>query len=148
MVKEKQWENHRTENSTGKIRTIVAYDDEDVANNIVNFIKPLDYVEIVAKPLNGIDTYNKIVELKPEMVFTKFNMSDMNGIDIMRESKHQLEEKIPIFNIIVDNITEKDIDTAYDIVGNKLNALVDGIDQERILNILEQYKEWKEYKNK
>lgn len=146
--KELQWENHRTENSTGKIRTIVAYDDEDVANNIVNFIKPLDYVEIVAKPLNGIDTYNKIVELKPEMVFTKFNMSDMNGIDIMRESKHQLEEKIPIFNIIVDNITEKDIDTAYDIVGNKLNALVDGIDQERILNILEQYKEWKEYKNK
>ena len=146
--KELQWENHRTENSTEKIRTIVAYDDENIANNIVNFIKPLEYVEIVAKPLNGIDTYNKIVELKPEMVFTKFNMSDMNGIDIMRETKQQLEEKTPIFNIIVDDITEKDIDIAYDIVGNKLNALVDGADPERILIIIEQYKEYKEYKNK
>lgn len=36
--KELQWENHRTENSTGKIRTIVAY----IANNIVDFIKPLE----------------------------------------------------------------------------------------------------------
>ena len=94
------------------------------------------------------DTFNKIVELKPEMVFTKFDMSDMNGIEIMRETKQKLEDEIPIFNIFADNLAKNEIDTAYNIVGKKLNALVDENDHERIIDILEKYKELKEFQSK
>ena len=82
------------------------------------------------------------------MVFAKFNMSDMNGIEIMRESKQKLSDEIPIFNIFAENLAENEMETAYNIVGKKLNALVDEDDQERIVDILERYKEYKEHQNK
>lgn len=134
--------------SSNKIRTLIAHSEEEIRKAITNSVEKLSYIEVVGTAVNGNDTYNKIVNLKPEMVFTKFNMSDMNGIDIMRESKQKLNEEIPVFNFFADNLAENEIETAYNIVGKKLNALVDEDDHERIIDILEKYKELKEYKNK
>ena len=130
-------------NLMSKIRTLISYDNEEIRDSIVNSLKSLSFVDIVGVAKNGGDTFNKILELKPDMVFAKFDMDDMNGIDIMRETKKNLEEDIPVFNIFADGLSANEIDTAYDIVGSKLNAMLDANDQEAIVNVLMDYKEFK-----
>ena len=54
-----------------KIRILIAHNDENVKNNIVNNIKNLNYAEVVGTASSGTETYNKIIDLKPEVVLQK-----------------------------------------------------------------------------
>ena len=139
--------NFNAQNAMSKIRTLISYDDENVVNDIENYIKNLDFVEVVAKTLTGKETYNKILQLKPEVVFTKYNMTDMNSIDLMENVKKQIPKNIPRFNIFADQLSDNDINKAYNLIGEKLNALVDEKDSEDIIQVLTNFKEYKEYKN-
>ena len=101
-----------------KIRTLIAHNDINITNRIVDAIKKLDFVDVVGTAKDGTETYQKIVDLKPEMIFTKYAMDNMNGLDIVKSSKEKLESNIPVFNMIIDNkIQENEIDEMYDIIG-------------------------------
>lgn len=129
-----------------KIRTLVAHNDINVRNNIVKAIKTLNFVDVVGTANSGIETYNKIVDLKPEMVFTKYAMDNMNGIDLIKCSKEKLQDKIPVFNMIIDNnVQENEIDKMYDIIGRKLNSIISDQDTvgENVADIISQYNEYK-----
>lgn len=126
-----------------KIRILVAHNDEVVKNEIVNSIKNLDFVEIVGTAKCGTETYEKILNLKPEMVFTKYDLDNMNGLEIMKKSKEELDKNsVPLFNLIVDNINENELQYVVEIMGNKLNALVREPYNERVINILKDYNEY------
>ena len=132
--------------SDRKIRTLVAHNDINVRNNIVRAIKTLNFVDVVGTANSGIETYNKIVDLKPEMVFTKYAMDNMNGIDLIKCSKEKLQDKIPVFNMIIDNnVQENEIDKMYDIIGRKLNSIISDQDTvgENVADIISQYNEYK-----
>ena len=135
----------KSEKVMRKIRTLIAYNNETVRNEIVNAVKGLSFAEVVGSTANGIDTYNKIVELQPEMVFSSYNLSDMNGLDIIKKSKEQLDTKIPIFNFIADNITSEEFDQITNVAGNKINAFIPELNKEqRIARVLRDYKEFSE----
>jgi len=123
-----------------KIRTLVAHDDENVRNTIVNSINKLDYVDVVGTANNGVDTYNKIVSLKPEMVFAEYNFDNMNGIEIIKKSKEKLHNHLPIFNIIVDEIPKNELDEVLELTEHKVNALVRQPYADRVTEIMEVYK--------
>lgn len=125
-----------------KIRTLVAHNDELVKNEIINSIKYLTFVEIVGTANCGIETYNKIIDLKPEMVFTEYNFSNMNGLEIIKKSKEKLNDDMPVFNMIVDEIDDNELKEAVEIVGDKLNALVRKPYKERAINIMNDYNEY------
>lgn len=126
-----------------KIRTLIAHNDEIIKNEIVDSIKDLEFVEIVGTANCGKETYEKIINLKPEMVFTEYNFDNMNGLEIMKKSREKLEKNnVPFFNLIVDNINENELQEAVEIMGNKLNALVRKPYSERVINILKDYNEY------
>lgn len=125
-----------------KIRTLVAHNDEKVRNVIINSIKDLEYVDIVATANDGMDTYNKIINLKPEIVFSEYNFETMSGIDLMIKSKEVLNNDIPVFNMITDGLPENEIEKAYGIVGRKLNALIAQPYEEKVATIMQEYKEY------
>ena len=131
-----------------KIRTLIAHSDIKIIDNIVNNMKKLNYIDIVDVSSDGKDTLNKIVNLKPEMVFAEYNFSTMDGFDIIKHSKEKLDKNIPIFNMIVDNNFEEDnIDKMYDLIGNKLNCIIpEQTSIERAVDIMKDYKEYKETK--
>lgn len=129
-----------------KIRTLIAHNDINITNRIVDAIKKLDFVDVVGTAKDGTETYQKIVDLKPEMIFTKYAMDNMNGLDIVKSSKEKLESNIPVFNMIIDNkIQENEIDEMYDIIGKKLNSLITGSDNisNNIVDIINQYNDCK-----
>ncbi len=122
-----------------KIRTIVSYNDDTIQNEIIDILSKRRDVKIVAVTKSPEDTYNKIVECKPEMVFTKYN------IDIIKKSKEKLADGIPIFNIIEQNgITENDVKETRQIIGKKLNTIISGelTQKSRYDSIIENYKEY------
>ena len=132
-----------------KIRTLIAHNDVNITNDIVKAIENLEYVDIVGTAKDGKETYNKIIDLKPEMVFAKYNMENMKGFEIAKSSKKKLENNVPIFNMIIDNnIKEEEIDKVYDMIGNKLNSLITEPISNNIVNIINDYKEYKNSSDK
>lgn len=131
-----------------KIRTLIAHSNTNIIDNIVKNMKKLNYIDIVDVSKDGKDTLNKIIDLKPEMVFTEYNFSTINGFDIIKHSKEKLDNNIPIFNMIVDNNFEEDnIDKMYNLIGNKLNCIIpEQTSIERAVDIMKDYKEYKETK--
>mgnify|MGYP002550739225 FL=1 len=135
--------------SNGKIRTLIAHNDINITNKIVDAIKKLDFVDIVGTAKDGTETYHKIVDLKPEMIFTKYAMDNMNGLDLVKSSKEKLENNIPIFNMIIDNkVQENEIDEMYDIIGRKLNSVISSSDNisNSVVDIINQYNDYKSNK--
>lgn len=132
-----------------KIRTFIAHNDLNITKDIVKAVEDLEYVDIVGTAKDGKETYNKIIELKPEIVFTKYNMENMNGYEIIKSSKEKLENNIPVFNMIIDNnVKEEEIDKVYDIIGDKLNSLITEPISNNIINIINDYNEYKNSSNK
>ena len=135
--------------SNGKIRTLIAHNDINVTNKIVDAIKKLDFVDVVGTAKDGTETYHKIVDLKPEMIFTKYAMDNMNGLDLVKSSKEKLENNIPVFNMIIDNkVQENEIDEMYDIIGRKLNSVISSSENisNSVVDIINQYNEYKNNK--
>lgn len=106
-----------------KIRTLVAHNNEEIRESIVNSIKVLDYVDIVATAKDGIDTYKKIVELKPDIVFSEYNFNDMPGLELVRKTKNELKDNFPSFNTI-GLIPEDELEQVVSVTGSKLNSFI------------------------
>lgn len=134
------------ENRMKKIKILIAHNNEEIRNKIANKIKGLDYVELVGTTADGKETYNKIIESKPEVVFAKMNLDNMDSMEIMRKSKESLKDNVPIFNIITsDNVSDEYMKTAYNLMGRNLNTFVsEPINNMEIDNIMQRYKELKE----
>ena len=122
-----------------KIRTLIAYDNQETTENVKSYIVPLDFVEVIGTAIGGIDTYNKIVAQKPEVVFVKYQMNDMSGKELIKRVKDELKEETPTFNFIGDNLPMEEISTVYDIIGNKMNAQVAAENKDGIIDIMKQY---------
>ena len=129
-----------------KIRTLIAHNDENVTNNIVNNMNNLDYVEVVGTASNGKETYNKIIDLKPEVVFAKIDMDNMSSMEIIKKSKEDLRENVPVFNFITNkSVSDEYMKEAYNIIGRNLNSFVtEPVDNIEIDNIMANYKQYKE----
>lgn len=142
---EKIWEELDWESKTkgDKIRTIVAHNEDIVKDEIVNILSKRKDIDIIAVAKNAEDTYNKIVELKPEMVFSKYDFgTSMNGLDIVKKSKEALSNDVPVFNIIATDIPKDDFMEAKREIGDKMNTIIRENSEERYNGIIEDYKEY------
>ena len=129
-----------------KIKTLIAYDDEEVKNRIIGILKGIEDIEIVATTMNPIDTFNKIIEYKPEMVFAKYDFgTNMNGLDIIKQSKEVLNDNVPAFNFIATDIPREDYLEAKRIIGDKMNTIIRENTTGRYTDIISDYKEYKKF---
>lgn len=126
-----------------KIRTLIAHDNKDFKDKIVNLIKTIDDTQIVGITEDGKETFEKIVELMPEMVFIKFDLKNMNGLEIIRGVNEKLKN-LPIFNIISDRNLDNDLKEMIKIARTNVNSLIqeDEPIEKRIKSIYEEYIEY------
>ena len=133
-------------NNMKKIRTLISFDDNEIRSRIVNTIKNLNYIEIVDITSNKKDTLNDIINLKPEMVFSKYNFEGKTNLfNIIKESKESMKSNIPIFNIVSSEIDVSNIREIIEEIGDNLNAEIQ-IEEPiefRIKSLLEEYRNYK-----
>lgn len=131
-------------NLINRIKTLIAYDDDAIKDKIVNILNGIKDVEIVATSKSPEDTYNKIIKFKPEMVFAKYDFgTNMNGLDIIKQSKEALNDNVPAFNFIATDIPKEDFLEAKRIIGDKMNTIIREQNPVRYTGIIEDYKEYK-----
>ena len=133
-------------NIMNKIKTLIAYDNEEIKNRLFNILNGITDVEVVATTNNAQDTYFKIIEHKPEMVFAKYDFgTEMNGLDIIKQTKDALKDNVPAFNFIATDIPKEDFLEAKRIIGDKMNTIIREENPTRITGIIEDYKEYKKF---
>lgn len=123
-----------------KIRCIVAYENKEIINDIVNSIKELPYIEIVGTATNGDEVYEEVINLKPEMVFTEcFDNEDK--LKLVKQSYAKLKNKMPTFNLFTkgDNISQDELQDVFKLVDLKLNIVMPKIDLEWIKDVTKDY---------
>ncbi|MCI9038433.1 MAG: radical SAM protein [Clostridia bacterium] len=106
-----------------RIKVLVAHNSERIRNAIISSISDLGYIDVVGVASNGIDTYNQIIGLRPEMVFAEYNFSDMPGLELIKKTKKELKDNFPSFNTIGE-IPDNELVEAINITGDKINACV------------------------
>ena len=128
-----------------KIRTLIAHDNKEFKSRLVNLIETIDGIQIVGVTEDGKETFEKIIELKPEMIFVKFYLKNMNGLEIIRNVKEKLGN-VPIFNIISDRVIDNDLKEMIKIAGTNVNSLIqeDEPIEKRIKSIYKEYREYNE----
>lgn len=126
-----------------KIKVLIAHNDKKVEEEVVNSIKSLDYAEIVGTANTGEDTYTKIINLKPDVVFTKYDFEKLDGLQIIEKAEGELKENIPTFNLIIEDkeVSEERLVQTLRKVGTKLNTFVRVPFGKRALEVLEKQKE-------
>lgn len=128
-----------------KIKVLVSHNDDYIRKSIVDSISQISYIDVVATASTGIDTYNKIVDLKPEIVFSEYNYNDMSGLELIKKIKDKLLDKFPNYNTI-GLIPSNELKDVIHITGSKLNGFVAKPYNEGAIEIIKAYKEDK-YKN-
>ena len=98
-----------------KIKTILVHNDSAVIENIKTNIKNLDKVEVIATATDGKDALNKITKLKPDIVFAKFELEDMNGMELLEKAYKKLYYDTPKFEYISSKLTLKTDNKKYDV---------------------------------
>ena len=97
------------------IRIIVAEDQHLVRKGIVGLLKLNNDFEVIAEASDGIDAYNKIIELKPDVALLDIKMPKMNGIDVLEKLNNA---GVKINSILLTTFNDEDL---------YKNALVAGV---------------------
>jgi len=126
-----------------KIRVLIAHSDEKIKEEVLNSIESLDYAEVVGTAETGEDTYTKIINLKPDVVFAKYDFEKLDGLQIIEKAEDELKQNIPTFNLIIQDkeVSEERVVETLKKVGTKLNTFVRMPFGKRALDVLEKQKE-------
>ena len=68
-----------------KIKVLIADDQEILLQNVIRELKQFNEFEVIGTANDGIDEYDKINNLKPDMIFTDNQMPNMTGIQVIEK---------------------------------------------------------------
>lgn len=122
------------------IKVLIAYDDDEIRNHLTLILNQIENVEVIGESNNPYDLCEKIKKLKPSMVFLKYNFSDkINGIDIIKMCENIVNEELPIFNFITDNLSKEEFIEIKSLIGDKMNSIIRENSDTRFKEIIEDY---------
>ena len=79
-----------------KLKLMIVYNKNKGIEKIKNAVEDIEYIEVVGSTKKGKEVYEKIKELKPDIIFTKFKMKDFDSMETMIT----LGEECPTFKFI------------------------------------------------
>ena len=132
--------------SEQKIEIFIGCNNEKTNKKIIKELEPLKYVDIVGISKNGKDSYEEIINKKPEMVFLQYNFEDISGFELIKMITQKLKLEAPVVNVLeaepLDDELRKLIEEPY----IQMNALLGNgrYYKGRVFDIVQQYKEYRD----
>ncbi|MFV9510133.1 LytR/AlgR family response regulator transcription factor [Tepidibacillus sp. LV47] len=116
------------------IRVVIA-DDEILARDELSYLLgQWEEIEIVGEAEDGLEAYQKIVELKPDVVFLDIQMPEMNGLMVAKKLIDEGIKTLIVFSTAFDEHAIK----AFEM--NAVDYLLKPFDEERLANTIERIK--------
>lgn len=95
------------------LKVFIADDVEIIVKTIENILKEDRRIELLGSANNGLEEYQKIIELKPDLVVTDNQMPGLNGIDVIEKIYNEdIKNKTKFIIITGDASDYKLIDKA------------------------------------
>lgn len=83
--------------SQNKIKVILADDNKDFCDVVSSYLNKQDDIEVIGVAHDGIDTFNKIRELKPDIAIIDSIMPRLDGLGVLEKlQKHADQMQRPI----------------------------------------------------
>jgi len=126
--------------SQQKIRAIIV-DDEPLARQGLRIrLESFEFLDVIAEANNGREAVDKIIELKPDLVFLDIQMPGTNGFDVLKKLKAQYEldgSQMPavVFVTAYDHYAIR----AFEV--RAIDYLLKPVDEERLAEALDRIKE-------
>lgn len=119
---------------------ILIVDDEPLVRAGIKTVVPWsdNGFEVVGEAWNGIDAYNKILDLKPDILITDIKMPQMDGIELLKKIK---SEKLPVQTVVLSCFDEFELVREAMKYGARDYFLKLSIDPNKILEILNEIKQ-------
>lgn len=121
-----------------KIKILIADDIEEIAKRIEAIIEKNEKVEIVGIANNGQEEYEKILKLKPDLVFTDNKMPQLNGIDVIEKIRNEHVEFSELDFIMVTSERNSELYSKLCKL-NIFSILNKPFDDSKIIQIIEEY---------
>ena len=97
-----------------KIRILVSDDNQDFTTTLENYLTKDESLEVIGVARDGQEAYNKIIELKPDIVLLDVIMPHLDGLGVLEKLQASNLEKKPMCIILSavgqDKITQKAIE--------------------------------------
>ncbi len=126
-----------------KIKVLLADDNKDFCDVVSNYLSKQEDIEVVAIAYDGIDAYNKILSLKPDIAILDGIMPRLDGLGVLeRLNKMPYDEKTdkrPICIMLSAMTQEKVTRRALDL--GALYYIAKPFDMESLVTRLRQLKE-------
>ena len=119
---------------------ILIADDEPLVRAGIKSVIPWQQhgFEVIGEAENGLEAYNKIISLKPDILITDIKMPQMDGIELLKKIK---KDKIHIQSIILSCFDEFDMVREAMKYGAHDYILKLSIDPEKLLEVLNEIKQ-------
>lgn len=108
-----------------KIRVLIADDEAPARNKMVRMLQEYENVDIVNISSNGLDAFNYLCQIKPDVAFLDIEMPGMNGIEIVQNLPTDVNPKV-VFATAYNEHAIK----AFEL--NAIDYLLKPFDQERL----------------
>ena len=79
------------------VRILVADDHTLVRESLVGLLEAADGLQVVAQAADGVDTIEKAIATRPDVVIVDISMPRLNGIEVVR----RLREALPATRVLV-----------------------------------------------
>ena len=86
------------------VRVLVADDHTLVRESLVNLLQTATDVQVVAQASDGLETIEKALATRPDIVITDISMPHLNGIEVVR----RLREALPNARVLVLTMHQED----------------------------------------
>ncbi len=73
-------------------RVFLADDHKILRESLKHYLNQEAIVDVVGEADNGLDAYNKIIHLKPEIAILDISMPQLNGLDLCKKLKIEMPE--------------------------------------------------------
>jgi len=117
---------------------ILIADDSKINNDMMKLhIEKCDGIEIVGIVEDGMQEYDLIKELQPDLVITDNQMPKMTGVDVIKKIAEETIEQKPAFLLATGDMI-KDLDFAK---MNLIGFVNKPVDYDRVLDIINNFKD-------
>lgn len=113
-----------------KLKVLIADDEAPARNKMVRLLQEFDQVQIVNVSTNGLEAYDNILKLNPDVVFLDIEMPGQNGLELVRNLPPEYRPHI----VFATAYNEHAI-TAFEI--NAVDYLLKPFNKERVQQTLD-----------
>ena len=99
----------------GKIKLLLADDNKEFCDVVGGYLNKQEDMEVVGTSYDGVDTYNKIRDLKPQVAIIDGIMPRLDGLGVLEKLEKQKVEPKPMCIILSAMSQDKIIQRAMDL---------------------------------